>query len=523
MPLGVDNGPVRVASLQVTNFRSIVEMPRIELGQITVLVGPNNAGKSSLVRALYSMQDGAGPLLRDLRIGTMQARIEVGLEDVAGRAWPAPEQALASATLTTTISRGDSVDRVLRGEMPDGQTGAQQDVKPCPKIEPAHLIVPYLAKRKAMNYNEDVRAENTRSVDPQLTFLAAKLSRLSNPSFPGHGRYVETCKDVLGFVVSAIPSDSGQRPGVFVDGTETIPIDQMGEGVPNIVALLAELALAKGKLFLLEEPENDLHPQALKALLDFILESSKHNQLVVSTHSNIVVQHLGASVSSRLYRVDADRGALPPVAKVTEVAPTPHARLALLRDLGYSFSDLELWEGWLILEESSAERIIRDYLVPFFASKLTRVRTVAVGGNSEVEAAFHDFNRLVRFTHLECAYKDRAWVLIDGDGKGQEIAERLRKQYRTWKAECFRCFEKSEFERYYPAEFSDRVDKILVIDDRQRRRAEKRALLDEVVVWLDEDSGRAKAALEESAAEVISLLKGIEAELFAASPAASAR
>jgi len=63
----------------------------------------------------------------------------------------------------------------------------------------------------------------------------------------------------------------------------------MGEGLANIVALLSELAVNSGKLFLIEMPENDLHPQALKALLDLILESSKRNQFIISTHSNIVV------------------------------------------------------------------------------------------------------------------------------------------------------------------------------------------------------------------------------------------
>ena len=41
----------------------------------------------------------------------------------------------------------------------------------------------------------------------------------------------------------------------------------MGEGVANIVGLLVDLCLAENKLFLIEEPENDIHPKALKGLL----------------------------------------------------------------------------------------------------------------------------------------------------------------------------------------------------------------------------------------------------------------
>ena len=53
--------------------------------------------------------------------------------------------------------------------------------------------------------------------------------------------------------------------------------------------MLAEITLAKNKLFLIEEPENDLHPKALKALLELILESSASNQFVISTHSNTLI------------------------------------------------------------------------------------------------------------------------------------------------------------------------------------------------------------------------------------------
>lgn len=40
-----------------TNFRKFKKFPTIDLGGITILVGGNNAGKSSLVKALLLMRD----------------------------------------------------------------------------------------------------------------------------------------------------------------------------------------------------------------------------------------------------------------------------------------------------------------------------------------------------------------------------------------------------------------------------------------------------------------------------------
>jgi hypothetical protein len=503
---------MRVTSLRLTNFRSIVAMAPIELGALNVLIGPNNAGKSSLIRGLYAMQQGVPGLAADVRIGADEALVDLELTDVHNLApWSASADDIPAARLQIRIGPGGGHDLVLSHIMSGQQTS--RGVNALPAAEPNHFVVPYLSKRKAITYAEDVSQHSALQVAPQFTHLAAKLSRLGNRSFPAHEQYYNTCHAVLGFVVTAIPSPGGQRPGVYVSATETIPMEQMGEGIPNIVGLLADLALSRGKLFLLEEPENDLHPAALKALLDLVLESAEHNQFVVSTHSNIVARHLGSAPDSRLYYVTAKRGELPPEAHIEAVPPTPAARLAILRELGYSFSDFDLWDGWLILEESSAERIIRDYLIPFFAPRLARIRTLAAGGNSAVEPTFDDFHRLVRFTHLEEAYKNRAWVLIDGDDEGHKIISRLRQRYGGWKADRFECFDQAHFEMYYPRRFSDRATQALGEADRETRREAKRLLLDDVRAWLDEDEDRARTALAASAATVIKALTDVEAQL----------
>jgi energy-coupling factor transporter ATP-binding protein EcfA2 len=403
---------MHVTSLELQTFRSFVNTGPITLDQINVLIGPNNSGKSSILKALLLIQDSYGNPYPDVRVSAGNAQVTIGLADMKGEFGFTGSSVFSASVNSQDRNTGDITLTIKR---PDG---SQHRINHLKNVEPNHFVVPYLSKRKTSSYQEDVRNENALRITTDMSYLAAKLSRLANPGFPVYERYSKTCKEILGFVVTAIPSQNGQRPGVYLPDRQTIPIDQMGEGVPNIVALLADLALSEGKLILIEEPENDLHPQALKALLELIVESSKVNQFVVSTHSNIVVRHLAAASNSRLYNINSEFGSMPPIATIREVEPTIEARLEVLRELGYSFSDFDLWDGWLILEESSAERIIRDYLIPWFAPKLTRVRTLAVGGVNQVEPTFDDFHRLVRFTHLEEAYRDAAWVRVDGDGVG---------------------------------------------------------------------------------------------------------
>jgi hypothetical protein len=138
--------------------------------------------------------------------------------------------------------------------------------------------------------------------------------------------------------------------------------------------------------------------------------------------------------------------------------------------------------------------------------------------NNQVEPVFEDFLRLVRFTHLEEAYRNRAWILIDGDFEGKAIVERLRKTYSKWAPDRFDIFDQAHFERYYPSEFATEVAEVLAITSKDVRREEKRKLLDRVRAWLDADEKRGQAALQRSASAVIDHLKRIESQLFTAEP-----
>lgn len=502
---------MRITAIQVTNFRSFEDSGTLPLDSINVLLGPNNAGKSSLIRAVGLIQDGLPLSPDDVRLRAERADVALTLDELPG----ALEIAVGRdgvekvGTLRLVLMRGGSFTMEL--QQPQQGRGLAR----LPSTEPNHFLVPYLSKRKVVTYDEVINQAVTTTVGPDLRNLAAKLARLANPAFPASARYTEACEAILGFLVTVIPAPNGQQPGVYVSTTEAIPIDAMGEGVPNIVGLLADLALAEGKFFLVEEPENDVHPQALKALLELVVKSSEQNQFLVSTHSNVVVRHLGAAERSTLYYIDSKRGQLPPVATARRVSDDPADRIEVLVELGYELYDFDLWEGWLILEESSAERIIRDYLVRWFAPKLSRVRTVAVNGTGNVEPAFEDFNRLFRFTHLEQLYRNRAWVIVDGDKSGREVVERLKATYGgSWDESRFRTWSEPAFENHYPQRFSAEVHNLANTLAGQQRQTAKRELLRRVLTWIDSDTGTAKDEFAASAAEVIEALRDIEQTLF---------
>lgn len=504
---------MRVTRLQLQDFRAFTGPVEIGLSAINVLIGANNSGKSSILKALSLMQSGICDFSRTLRQGAVSGQIRIHLEEVGGISQWGVSSPQGSVELTLELTRQSATSASLRLVVRD--SGGSREAGQLLPQEPDHFVVPYFSQRKTAGYSDTVNTAVSRTIHPNLTFLSARLSRVSNASYPHHDAYRTACEQVLGFTIAALPSDGGLRPGAFLPDGSEIPIDQMGDGIPHIAGLLVELAMQSGRLFLIEEPENDLHPSALKALLNLIAQSSARNQFVISTHSNIVLSHLGAVDGTRLFAVEATHGLLPPDSTIREIESTPAARLEVLAELGYRLSDLELWEGWLFLEEASAERIVRDYLIPMFTPGLSRIRTLSTQGVTNIEPNFADFDRLVRFSHLQSVYRGSTWVIVDGDDAGREAVETLRTNYGQWNPDRFRTLSQPHFERYYPDIFRERVDTVLAYQDRVKRQIEKKKLGSDVRKWLDEDLERAEAALRTSAAEVIGLLQEIDNQLRA--------
>jgi hypothetical protein len=181
-----------------------------------------------------------------------------------------------------------------------------------------------------------------------------------------------------------------------------------------------------------------------------------------------------------------------------------------LEDLGYEAHDLEFWDAWLILEEASAETVIREILIPNFVPSLSgRLATVSAKGNSRVRPIFDDFTRVFLYAHLQPQLLNHAWVVVDGDAAGVEIVEKLRRDYGSeWDPEHFRTWSESQIENFYPEPFTAQVAALAGLSGVVLKDA-KRDLLQEVVAWTSAAGDEALVEWRTSASEIINLLQSI--------------
>jgi predicted ATPase len=509
-------------SIYIKNVRGFEEATMELSKTVNVFVGRNNSGKSSLLHPVLSMQQNLATLGQlDVRVGEKAGEVRFRINETDGR--PNSKEYLLTVKqderrqwVTHFTSEGEAAKKDANGK----QIGTMRVFTPTSHFqstEPDNFIYPYLSMRKVPTYEQAVNEATTRQVRPNLSNLVAKIDRVSSPGAKkAYEFYQMACEEILGFLVTTAPAQQGKQIVYSIDGTQTVGIERMGQGVANIAALLADLALAKGKLFIIEELENDIHPRALRMLADRILEKSIDNQFLITTHSNVVLKRLGGLNSTKVFHVIGEYNSDGvPTSKVTEVPGESGARRGVLEDLGYELADLELWSGWLLLEESSAEKIIRQYLCRWFTPRLVgRLRTFAAGSLSQVEEKVRNFNDLFVFLHLEAVYRNKAWVVVDGGPDEATIIADLKKKYvpAGWNEHNFLQWSVHDFEEFYPPQFACEVEKFRTLR-KQERRSAKKALLDRLESWIGSDENGARAAFENSAKPVIDLLKGIEAAI----------
>ena len=100
------------------------------------------------------------------------------------------------------------------------------------------------------------------------------------------------------------------RVQVFVtEGQRTIPASRLSDGTLRFLFLLALFCDPDpAPLVAIEEPEMGLHPDLLPVLAELMVGASERTQLVVTTHSDILIDALGHHDPSMVVVVENEGG-----------------------------------------------------------------------------------------------------------------------------------------------------------------------------------------------------------------------
>jgi putative ATP-dependent endonuclease of OLD family len=331
---------MELVSFSVTNYRSITKANRLPIRRTTILIGPNNEGKSNILRALVTTLEFlsriGGERIQRGRVHyterysslydwdkdfpvSLQAKSPNGGSTFKAEFQLTPQEILEfeaevgsklNGTLPLQITRFKSSAGFKVNKQGRGGTTLSKKAEKIAQFVSKRINLGYIpAVRTAISAHEIVSElveKELAAVEEDAGFKAALLevAKLQQPVLDKVSASIrETLKEFLPQVKSVnvtIPQEERYRALrrsceiVVDDGTPT-QLARKGDGVQSLAALSlmrhASETSGSGRNLILaiEEPESHLHPNAIQQLKGVIREIASKHQVIMTTHCPLFV------------------------------------------------------------------------------------------------------------------------------------------------------------------------------------------------------------------------------------------
>jgi len=143
-------------------------------------------------------------------------------------------------------------------------------------------------------FREPQKADlRTDRLEEDFSNLGLFLNRLRRHP-KAKGALLNALRDLYeGLTDFDVSVEGGTVQVFFTEGDYTIPATRLSDGTLRYLCLLAILCDPEPPpLIGVEEPELGLHPDILPKLADLLVKTSEHTQLIVTTHSDVLVDAL---------------------------------------------------------------------------------------------------------------------------------------------------------------------------------------------------------------------------------------
>ena len=296
----------------IERFKSINELT-LELGKINVLIGGNNAGKSSVLQAIqFSVslaQTTTGQYARwkDDRLPTSIGPSELiysPLRDVYALAqFGQLKEPVESAIKIDLIRENDSCEIIVRkGRNKNISVSLEGKVfgEILQNIDnPYSIIVPGLAGIPAFESYVTPSIVRKAAARGDSNSVFRNILKLLYENQGSRDQFQNDLKEIFSDVDISVYFDPNidEHINVIIKdhlNPTFMPIDSAGTGVLQAVQILSYINLYKQKLLILDEPDSHLHPNNQKIIADLLkfISEERGIQILLSTHSRYLIESL---------------------------------------------------------------------------------------------------------------------------------------------------------------------------------------------------------------------------------------
>ena len=326
----------------------------VEMRPLNVLIGPNGAGKSNFIEALALLQaapstssrsnlnfavnegggvkdwiwKGDGAATRALIDATFENPVDgagMDLRYVLGFSGASGHFEIVEERIENRDACGGCGEAHFHYRLQDGMgalnVGDAEAKKPELRTEEVDLTTSILAQRRDPHRHSEIthlggmlagiglyrewelgprarvrdsqRADLlNRTLDGDSGNLHLVFNRLMNDA-DAKSRLLKALGVLYdGIDDVAVKIDGGRVQVMLLEGRRAMPAHRLSDGTLRFLSLLAILCDPRpaAPLVCLDQPELGLHPDVLPTLADLLMEASERVQLVVATHSEILVE-----------------------------------------------------------------------------------------------------------------------------------------------------------------------------------------------------------------------------------------
>jgi predicted ATP-dependent endonuclease of OLD family len=292
---GIENKKEVYLELEVEfTSRELKEILAFLMGNLNVsILNKTEKMQFDLRRAEFSYSSKTGPMIRIMQLYVREAEARLDSDFSEGSYSVIPWKQILDAYSSSPDS---SVSRVARTELEKikGPARIRFDRKLGEDI--------YRLFRQKLKIFSEVRqrpgGRNEKTLESYDGSLVADVlatlkmgSRQQRKNFESIKKEFNSLFPTLQLeVMSEAPN---QPPKIVIEKTTIeyeVPIDRVGAGIGEMVILLTHLIASKEMVFGLDMPELHFHPHSQRLLLDILRERSSNNQILIITHSPILLQ-----------------------------------------------------------------------------------------------------------------------------------------------------------------------------------------------------------------------------------------
>lgn len=285
-----------VEELRIQNYGCIQDAT-FHLSPLHALIGPNDSGKSTVLRALQSLGRWMPRLLEEVRgepglnarergaritASTKNATLEVNFEREPDFLF---RMGSRDASSDTWYRRGEGAARGPVVEELRAAIGGATLMRLAPDaLRAPHALI---ADDAPLRFADERGGGLPSLYDALVTRNVPALAeyRAVNEGFQ---RLFPNVQSIL----VTNPSGTTKAIGVkLVDGT-VVPAELMSEGMLYYLAFAILPYLELTPLLLVEEPENGLHPARIAEVLRVLRSISDKTQVILATHNPLVINEL---------------------------------------------------------------------------------------------------------------------------------------------------------------------------------------------------------------------------------------